>query len=197
MSTPPVILASTSPYRRELLSRLGLAFEARKPGIDEEAEKDPRLAPRELAEKLARLKAESLRDGKSVIIGGDQLVQLDGRILGKPGTEERALEQLRSMRGRTHELITAIHVCSPGGSAVAWTDVTRLTMRELDDSQLKAIIARDRPLDCAGAYKIEGMGVAMMSRIETEDFTAIQGLPLIALSRILEGMGVPCPPKHP
>lgn len=192
-----IILASTSPYRRDLLSRLGLAFEARRPGIDEEAEKDPRLSPRDLAEKLARLKAESLRDGKSVIIGGDQLVQLDGQVLGKPGTAERALEQLRAMRGRTHELITAIYVCHPDGRGVAWTDVTRLTMRDLDDSQLRAIIARDQPLDCAGSYKIESMGVAMMSRIETEDFTAIQGLPLIALSRILEGMGVPCPPKQP
>lgn len=191
----PIILASTSPYRRELLSRLGLTFAAKKPGIDEEAEKDPALAPRALAEKLARMKAQSLADGGSIVIGGDQLVQLDGKVLGKPGTEERALEQLRSMRGRTHELITAIYVVHPHGD-VAWTDITRLTMRNLSDEQLLSVIHRDQPLDCAGAYKIEGMGVAMMEKIETEDFTAIQGLPLIALSRILEGMGVSCPPKH-
>src|SRR3954469_13708455 len=151
-----LILASTSRYRREQLERLGVPFRAIAPACDEEALKRPELAPRALAESLAEAKALSLAQAHpaAAIIGGDQVATIDGLILGKPGTEAAAIEQLARLAGRTHALITAIVVRHPGG-VIAHTDVTRLTMRPLDRAQLARYVGGDRPLDCAGAYKLE------------------------------------------
>ena len=191
---PAVILASTSPYRRQLLERLGVPFAAIAPACDEEALKRPDLTPRALAESLARAKADSLVPGHplAAIIGGDQVATIDGRILGKPGTAAKAAEQLALLAGRTHELITAI-VVRHGAQAHAHTDVTRLTMRRLDRAQIERYVAADRPLDCAGSYKLECRGVALFERIESDDHSAITGLPLIALTRILTGLGFAIP----
>lgn len=184
----PLILASTSPYRRELLERLGVPFETRKPLIDEEKEKDPSLSPRALAEHLAFLKAKSLKGPGLCVIGGDQLVAFEGQILGKPGTREKAIAQLMMMAGKQHELVTAICLFD-GDRAIPHTDLTRITFKKLTREQIEKIVDLDQPFDCAGSYKIEKHGIALVEKIETEDFTAIQGLPLLALSRMLESCG--------
>jgi septum formation protein len=179
-----LVLASTSKYRQAQLKQLGLEFTAEKPLIDEEREKDPTLGPQALAEKLAFLKAKSLAAPGFVVIGGDQLVAHRGRILGKPHTRERAVEQLLEMAGEAHELITAICVFD-GDTWTPHTDITRLYMKPLTLAQAERYVDLDSPLDCAGAYKIEQHGMMLFEKIESQDFSAIQGLPLLALSQIL------------
>jgi septum formation protein len=189
MSQKPLILASTSKYRQELMARLARPFTATPPLIDEDKEKDPTLAPKELAEKLARLKAQSLAQAGQVVIGGDQLVAFEGKILGKAHSPERAAEQLRQMQGKTHELITAICVFD-GHTAIPYTDITRMHIKKLTTEQIERYIALDNPVDCAGSYKIEKHGILLFEQIESQDFTAIQGLPLIALNKILDNLGL-------
>ncbi|WP_337176481.1 nucleoside triphosphate pyrophosphatase [Paludisphaera sp.] len=196
MTIPPpeLILASTSPYRRALLERLAVPFRAVPPDFDEEAFPREGLTPRALAEALARGKAEAVaaRVPAAVVIGSDQLVALDGRILGKPGDPARAADQLQAMAGRTHELITAMVVLAPG-RRFEHTDVARLTMRPLDRAAIERYVARDLPVDCAGSYKLERGGVALFRRIESDDHAAITGLPLLALAEILAGLGFAIP----
>lgn len=189
-----LILASTSPYRRALLERLGLPFRCIPPGVDEDAVKALGLPPRELAERLAVAKAESARVAApdAVVVGSDQVACLDARILGKPGDAGRAVEQLLLMSGREHQLITAMAVAHPGGTALH-TDVAALRMRPLTRTEIERYVAADRPTDCAGSYKLEGRGVALFERIDCEDHTAITGLPLIALTTILRDLGFPVP----
>lgn len=189
MSQKQLILASTSKYRQELLSRLPFKFTALAPQIDEDKEKDPRLAPQALAEKLAYLKAASLKGLHRVVIGGDQLVSLEGRILGKAHTPEKAVEQLMSMQGKTHELITAICVFVDD-KAIPFVDITRLHMKKLRREQIEYYVQLDMPIDCAGSYKIEKHGIMLFDKIESQDFTAIQGLPLIELNKILENQNL-------
>lgn len=194
----PLILASTSRYRRALLERLGVPFTAVSPACDEEALKDPTLAPQELAEHLAEAKAASIahQHPQAVVIGSDQLaaVEIDGRwtILGKPGTAARAVDQLAMMSGRTHVLITAM-VVARGSERWRHTDLTKLTMRRLDRKALERYVAADQPLDCAGAYKLECRGIALFESIASADASAITGLPLLALTRILSGLGYAIP----
>lgn len=187
-----LVLASTSKYRQELLKQLGLPFEALKPLIDEEAEKDPSLSPKKLAEKLAFLKAQSLKAEGVTVIGGDQLVAHRGKVLGKPHTRERAIEQLLEMQNSKHELITAICVFN-SNKFVHYTDITKLTMKPLKRQQVERYVDLDLPLDCAGAYKIEKHGMMLFDKIESEDFSAIQGLPLLRLSMILKDSGFSIP----
>jgi septum formation protein len=188
-----LVLASTSKYRQELLKQLGLPFEAQKPLIDEEKEKDPTLAPRKLAEKLAFLKAQSLKSEGTVVIGGDQLVAHRGKVLGKPHTRERAIEQLLEMQNSKHELITAIYVFDGNNKGIHYTDVTKLHMKALSREQIERYVDLDEPLDCAGAYKIEKHGMMLFDKIESEDFSAIQGLPLLKLGKILKDSGFRIP----
>lgn len=198
MSIPPLILASTSRYRRALMERLGVPFQAVSPACDEDALKDPALAPQALAEFLAEAKAASIaaQRPEAVVIGSDQLaaVERDGvwTILGKPGTPERAVDQLALLSGRTHVLITAL-VVAHGAERWRHTDLTRLTMRTLERSALARYVAADQPLDCAGAYKLECRGIALFAHITSEDSSAITGLPLLALTRILAGLGYAIP----
>lgn len=192
---PDLILASTSRYRRTLLERLGLPFRCEAPRCDEEALKDPRLAPQALAEFLAEAKATSVAVAcpGAIVIGSDQLVSFDNRILGKPGTTAAATDQLAALAGHTHVLITAMTVIAADGTIHRHTDVTQLTMRQLDRAALERYVARDQPLDCAGAYKLEAAGIALFTRIESADHTAITGLPLLALTRILAKCGLTLP----
>jgi septum formation protein len=185
-----LILGSTSPYRRALLERLRLPFRCEKPRCDEEALKRPDLAPQALAEMLAEAKGSSVAAvfPDAVVIGSDQVATIDGRILDKPGTAERAMEQLVRLSGREHQLITAMVVIT-GGVVQRHTDITRLTMRTLDRASLTRYVAADHPLDCAGSYKLEQSGVTLFERIDSADHTAITGLPLLALTRILAGLG--------
>lgn len=182
-----LVLASTSVYRRELLSRLGVPFTAAAPACDEEALKDPTLSPPALAAHLAREKARSLvpRWPQAYILGSDQLVEIDGAVLGKPGTAERATQQLLQLSGRSHRLVTAFALVGPGDAIAEHVDIHTLHMRSLTRVECERYVAADRPLDCAGSYKIEARGIALMERIEGGDFTAIMGLPLIAVTTAL------------
>ncbi|MFO0903580.1 MAG: nucleoside triphosphate pyrophosphatase [Pirellulales bacterium] len=188
--TLDLLLASTSPYRRALLARLGLPFRVRAPLCDEESLKAAALSPRELAEHLAFAKADSLawQEPQATIIGSDQLATFDGRILGKPGSFDAAVEQLLSMSGRPHQLITAFVVLH---QAVArrHTDVATLQMRRLTRAEIERYVAADQPFDCAGAYKLEERGITLFERIESADHSAITGLPLIALTTTLRELG--------
>ncbi len=192
-----LVLASTSRYRRRLLARLGVSFDSVAPAVDEddlkvEAERRG-LSPRDTAEFIAVGKAESvarISPPDAVVIGGDQLVALDDEILGKPETEANAVEQLARMAGRAHELITSMAVCHRGKTRLV-TDVTVLTIRKLSRDELAKYVAADQPLDCAGSYRIESRGIALFERIDTRDPSAIEGLPLLALTTILRELGVP------
>lgn len=195
-STKDLILASTSAYRKAQLEQLGLKFTAAKPTFDEDAFKQtpgtPVLEPRVLAETLAFRKAQSLARPGAVVIGGDQLVSHRGNVLGKPHTRENAIEQLLSMQGSTHELVTAVCVFVDETSR-AFVDITKLTMKPLARDQISRYVDLDQPLDCAGAYKIEKHGLMLFEKIDGPDFSAIQGLPLLALSRILTELGFSIP----
>lgn len=194
--TPELVLASTSPYRRALLERLGLPFSQRAPACDEEAHKRALgdIAPEALAARLALVKAESLRGALpgAVILGSDQLAAIDGEILGKPGSRERAEAQLAKLAGRTHALVTAVAIAHAGG-VMEHLDVTRLTMRALSPAQIARYLDADAPLDCAGSYKLEARGIALFSRIESADHTAITGLPLMAVTTMLASLGFAVP----
>lgn len=190
-----LVLASTSPYRRQLLDRLGLPFEQRSPRFDESllsGMAHPR--PAELARRLATEKVNSLvpECPRETIIGGDQVVEVDGRVLSKPGTAERALNQLSELSGRSHRIATAVAVWHEG-RLITHVDMTTLTMRALDRDALSRYVEADMPLDCSGSYKLESRGVALFDRIETADYTAIIGMPLIALTSILRSVGFSIP----
>ncbi len=193
---PELVLASTSPYRRALLERLGIPFRVAAPRLDEEAFKarSGTLSPRELAASLARAKAETLavHESDAAILGGDQLVAFEGRILGKPGTPERAVEQLLAMAGKSHELITAIAVWH-GGHLHEHLDIATLTFRPLTRDEATRYVAADRPTDCAGSYKLESRGIALFESILCGDHSAITGIPLIALTTILRRLAFVVP----
>lgn len=195
-----LVLASTSPYRRELLARLGLPFDAVAPDVDEDAVKARGLAPRAIAEHLARAKAEAVLAAVGgpgsepvVVVGSDQVCAVGERVLDKPGTAQRATKQLAALRGRTHELVTAVHLAASDGCAWSHTDVARLAMRDLDDAALARYVAADAPLDCAGSYKLESLGIALFASIDCADHTAIVGLPLVALANELARRGFELP----
>ena len=193
-SAPALVLASTSRYRGELLARLGVPFLAAAPDCDEDAYKAKGLAPQELAETLALAKAESLRAAypDAAILGGDQLAAIDGEILGKPGSEAAARAQLARLAGRTHTLFTAVALIA-GERVLRHTDVTHLTMRPLSAEQFARYVAADDPVDCAGSYKLEQLGIALFARIESADHTAIVGLPLLAITAMLGDLGIVIP----
>lgn len=192
--TPQLVLASTSPHRRKLLERLGLPFTAIAPGCDESAHHDRGLAPAALARELARVKARAVAANHqdAVVIGADQVCALGDEVFGKPGSHAAAAAQLARLRGSTHALFTAVCVVHAGREH-AFLDESRLTMRALDDKEIERYLARDRPLDCAGAYKLEQAGITLFSAIESADHTAIVGLPLLQLSAVLRQCGFTLP----
>jgi septum formation protein len=147
-----------------------------------------------MAEALALAKARSIVevDPAATVIGCDQLATIDGRILGKPGTIDQAIVQLTELAGRTHELCTALVVIR-ASELFCHTDVTRLRMRLLDHDEIARYVAHDRPVDCAGSYRLEERGIVLFDRIETEDHTAITGLPLLRLTTILRSLGFVVP----
>ena len=189
-----LILASTSPYRKILVERLGVPFRCLDPRVDEDPFKTSITDPRTLAEALALAKARAVaaRHPAAVIIGGDQVVALDGAVLGKPGTNERARAQLRALAGRTHELITAMAVVAPG-RIYRETAIAVLSLRPLTTEAIERYVAADHPTDCAGSYKLEARGITLFDRIEAADHSAITGIPLIALTSILTQLGLAIP----
>jgi septum formation protein len=179
----------------ELLRRLGLAFESRAPLCDEEALKRAGEDPARQAQRLALAKAQSLQAqvADAFILGGDQLVDFEGEVLGKPHTSEGAVRQLLRMQGKTHRLLTAFALVCPGGALVEHLDAHQLTLRALREDEIRRYVALDQPLDCAGSYKIEAAGIALCERIVGDDFSAITGLPLMALTRVLRERGFAVP----
>ena len=193
-SRPRLILASSSVYRRELLERLHLPFDVMVPDIDESAL--PGEAPETTALRLARCKAQAVaaRAPGSIVIGSDQVATLDGEQIGKPGNHANALAQLQKMRGRRVVFHTAL--CLWDGRAAALTGGAQLenvqtfvTFRDLPDAELDAYLRIEQPYDCAGSAKNEGLGIAILERIDSTDPTALTGLPLIALTGMLRKAG--------
>jgi septum formation protein len=194
MTAPRLILGSTSRYRAELLQRLRIEFERRAPGTDEAAL--PGEAPADRALRLAIAKAEAAAEGiaDALVIGSDQVAELDGQILDKPGSPERARDQLAASSGRVVHFHTALCLLDGrSGRRHTHVDHTRVHFRELADQEIARYIERERPLDCAGSFKCEGLGITLFERIDNEDPTALIGLPLIALARLLRQAGVALP----
>lgn len=186
-----LILASTSPYRRELLERLQIPFSALDSKVDEDPFKEDITDPMILTKTLAFEKAKAIfKDHpEDYVIGSDQISLFEGEILGKPGSAEAAIIQLRKVAGKSHQLITSTCILGPNGFVYEWTNITTLTMRELSLDEIKRYVEKDDPLYCAGSYKIESLGISLFDSIETEDSTAIVGLPLIELSKKLREVG--------
>lgn len=193
--SPRLILGSSSPYRKELLSRLQLPFEIAKPDIDECPLPDE--SPEATALRLAQEKAAviSSKHPDCLVIGSDQVATLDGMQIGKPGSHAKALEQLQRMRGRRVVFHTALclwdgRMQDPAKAAQVACVPTFVTFRNLPDTELDAYLQIEQPYDCAGSAKNEGLGITLLEKIESEDPTALTGLPLIALSTMLRRAGV-------
>jgi len=187
-----LVLASTSPYRRKLLKQLGLPFLTASPRCREELQ--PGIAPELLVKHLAIQKAVSLAEQyeDALIIGADQVfVDPRNRVLGKPGTTQKAFEQLKAMAGRSHTFFTGVcvHDSASGESLVDYTTFN-VTLRKLGDDEIRSYIRREDPVDCAGSFKIEGLGIALMETTAGEDYTGLIGLPLIKLCGMLRQAGV-------
>lgn len=181
-----IILASSSPYRRQLLARLNIAFEQYAPQVDESLIQRSNATAQQKAEQLALLKAQTVlaQFPQAVVIGGDQIAALGDEILLKPGSPDNALAQLSLLSGRSHCLYTAIAVVSAERCDV-FTDIARLQMKRHTQAQLQAYIDRDEPYDCAGSYKYEASGHQLFDSVQCDDATAIQGLPLQRLALML------------
>jgi len=186
-----LILASTSAYRRELLARLGLPFEAEAPGVDETPR--PGEAPLALVQRLAAAKAAAVaaRHPDAWVIGSDQLAYRGAGILGKPGSPERCLAQLEASSGQPVTFLTAVSLLRHrDGARRATVDTTVVHFRANDTARLRRYVERERPFDCAGGFKSEGLGIALFERIESNDPTALIGLPLIWLAGALAEVGL-------
>ena len=186
-----VILASTSRYRRDLMNRLRLPFEVQAPDVDE----TPRSgeSPRSLSERLALEKARAVaaRFPDAVVIGSDQVADLAGEALGKPGDHARATAQLRRMRGQTLVFQTAVAVvCEASGFVQQDIAPVRVVFRDLSDDAIEHYLRAEQPYDCAGSAKSEGLGIALLEAIDSDDPTALVGLPLIRTCRMLRAAGV-------
>ncbi len=187
----PLVLGSTSRYRRELLNRLQLPFEIASPQVDEAAR--PGEGPRALALRLALEKARAVaaRFPGAVVIGSDQVADLDGDAIGKPGTHDRAVEQLRRMRGRSVVFQTAVAVvCEASGFSQVDLAAVRVRFRDLRDDEIEAYLRAERPYDCAGSARSEGLGICLLDSIDSDDPTALIGLPLIRTCRMLRAAGL-------
>ncbi|HET7765262.1 MAG TPA: Maf family nucleotide pyrophosphatase [Burkholderiales bacterium] len=185
-----LVLASTSPYRRALLERLGVSFSVASPQVPEE--RRPAEAPEVMACRLAELKATAVSANfpDSLVIGSDQVAVCDGEIFGKPVTRENAARQLRALSGREALFHTAVCVHNTRtGATEARVVRCRVTFRTMDDATIERYLTREEPYDCAGSAKSEGLGIALIAKMESEDPTALIGLPLIALVDLLRAQG--------
>jgi len=186
-----LILGSTSPYRREILARLRVAFEVAAPDVDETPQ--PAERPMELACRLAMAKARSVAAlfPDCVVIGSDQVADLDGQPLGKPGDHARATAQLRKMSGKAVIFQTAVAVvCQDSGFAQLDLAPVKVRLRDLTDAEIETYLQAETPYDCAGSAKSEGLGIALLESIENDDPTALVGLPLIRTCRMIRAAGV-------
>jgi septum formation protein len=197
-SPPELVLASTSLYRRQLLERLGVPFATAAPGVEESPL--PGEAARDLTPRLARAKAQAVasQHPQAWVIGSDQVAVRCGTagatILGKPGTAARCIEQLQGNSGCRLEFLTAVALVNHGASRlIEFLDTTAVTFRHLDLATIERYVAKESPLDCAGGFKCEGLGITLCESIETVDPSALIGLPLIRLSALLRSVGFELP----
>lgn len=189
-AAPPVVLASSSRYRRGLLDRILSQYESVAPGIDETVV--PGAPPREAALQLARRKAETVvRSHRgALVIGADQIAVLDDEVLGKPGDHQAAVDQLLASAGRTVTFYSAVCVLDqPGGRRYEHVDETAVRFRRFDRRLAESYLRHDRPYDCAGSFKVEGAGFILFESVTTEDPTALIGLPMIWLASTLQALG--------
>jgi septum formation protein len=187
-----LVLGSTSPYRRELLQRLQIPFEVAAPDVDETPHAGE--TPSVLAQRLALAKAMAVARlfPQAVVIGSDQVADLKGRPLGKPGTHDKAVAQLRQMRGQTVVFQTAVSVvCLESGFEQNSLAAVKVTFLDLSDDEIENYLRAEQPYDCAGSAKSEGLGIALLASIDSDDPTALVGLPLIRTCQMLRAAGIP------
>ena len=192
LSPRSLVLGSTSPYRRELLERLRIPFEVQGPEVDETPHAGE--TPMALAQRLALAKAQAVakRFPQAIVIGSDQVADLNGEPLGKPGTHANAVKQLQQMRGQTVVFQTAVSVvCLATGFAQSELAQVKVQFRHVSDAAIEAYLQAEQPYDCAGSAKSEGLGIALLDRIDNQDPTALVGLPLILTCRLLRAAGLP------
>lgn len=182
-----LVLASTSPYRRQLLDRLGIPFDTQAPLTDETTL--PGEAPNDCAQRLAYAKAQAVLEPGRVVIGGDQIADLDGKALGKPMDHGEALAQLKACQGKSVTFHTAVTIASTQTSQ-SHLDVTRVVFRSLPESLLEQYLRLEQPYDCAGSFKVEGLGIRLFETIHCQDPTALIGLPLIWVADALARFGL-------
>ena len=189
---PTLILASTSTYRANLLDRLGIPFETSVPGVDES--RLPNETFNVMAARLSQVKAKAVNHPNALIIGSDQVAVVGDQQLHKPGSVDRAVEQLEIINGRTVEFYTGVTLWNTA-TGRCQTEVVpyKATLRDLNRRELEAYVAADSPLDCAGAFKWERLGISLMKALEGADPTALEGLPLIALCNMLRNEGLALP----
>jgi septum formation protein len=188
---PELILASTSRYRRELLERLRLPFSIRAPEVDESVR--PGESPAAVASRLALAKARAIAETQpgAVVIGSDQVADLDGRAIGKPGSHDRAREQLQAMSGRTLVFQTAVAVvCIERGYEARASVPVTVRVRTLSDAEIEHYLRTETPYDCAGSAKVETLGIALLESVASDDPTALVGLPLIRTCEMLRAVGI-------
>lgn len=191
MSPPPIVLASTSPFRRELLQRLGLDFTIASPDTDET--RLPDEPPEDLVVRLAEAKARAVAGlhPDALIIGSDQVACVDGEVLGKPGDKEKAIVQLSRATGKSVVFHTGLCLLNAAtGKTQTLCEPFRVHFRQLSRIQIEGYLDRERPFNCAGSFKSEGLGIALFERLEGDDPNALIGLPLIRLVTMLEAEGV-------
>jgi septum formation protein len=189
---PPLILASTSRYRRALLERLRVPFETLAPAWEEVRLDEPDATV--LANALGKTRAAARARPEAAVLASDQVGWCAGRILEKPGTPEAARAQLTWLAGREHTLHTSVVLRTPDGREAEETIVARLRVRALRAEEIAAYVRLDEPLDCAGSYKTEALGIALFEALQCDDPTAIEGLPLITVCRLLRSAGWEIPP---
>lgn len=186
---PQLILASGSRYRAELLSRLRLSFTQQSPDVDETPLRDEAATP--LATRLALAKALAVADQAkgAWVIGSDQVCSCEGRLLGKPGTRAKAIEQLQFLSGKYSAFITAVVLMQHGGKIYRDFDTTVVKFRKLGDAEVNRYVDAEPSFDCAGSAKIEGLGITLTAEVQSRDPTALIGLPLIATAKLLRKAG--------
>ncbi|TAL86255.1 MAG: septum formation inhibitor Maf [Rhodanobacter sp.] len=189
-----LVLGSTSRYRATLLRRLVSDFEQRAPGTDETARQDEPAPARALRLAISKAVAAAGNRRDALVIGSDQVAELDGQVLDKPLTPERAQQQLTACSGRIVQFHTALCLLDTRhGQQHTHLDRTRVHFRSLDSREIQRYIEREQPLDCAGSFKCEGLGISLFERIDSSDPTALVGLPLIALASLLRSCGIAIP----
>ena len=196
---PRLILGSTSVYRRELLGRLGLPFDVARPEVDGRPVDEralPSEPPRDLAIRLAQAKAQAVaarQADDAWVLGSDQVAELEGQPLGKPGARDAAIAQLQAMRGRCVRFPTALCLAHADGRLFVGLDLTEVHFRALGDHEIARYVDAEQPFDCAGSFKAEGLGITLFERIDNQDPTALIGLPMIATCQLLRQAGFVLP----